>query len=61
MLGLARMAEERQREAKQEIESLLAKRSHLLESTGINDRVLLPLLCNADMVTQSVSVNMLAH
>ena len=29
MLGLARMAEERQREAKQEIEKLLAKRSEL--------------------------------
>lgn len=60
MLGLARMAEDCQREAKQGIDNLLAKRSHLLESTGINDRVHLPLLC-IDMITQSISVNMLAH
>lgn len=38
MLGLARMAEDRQVEAKREIESLLAKRSELLENVS-NDNL----------------------
>ena len=39
MLGLVRMVEERQREAKQDIEGLLAKRSDLLEGVGGHDLV----------------------
>ena len=42
MLGLANMAEDRQKEAKQEIDSLLAKRSELLENAGSKSQVFSP-------------------